>query len=223
MKGASGLATLRDVVLIVAIFAYFSGFSYYTEVLGQFGLASNIVQFPFYDTLAYSFAIFNHFSWLDIFIAIAVVIAVWLFAVRVPDTLPSWRVLKTLALVGVVSGVFWLIHNLAYNRAQDFTFGERVAPDNFVTMVVKPSAKKKYGKDFVFLNQHQHLTMLFQTADTYYVLSQFSGAPDFHSTFRHADDETVYLLPHGFIFAIPKSDVQTVITVLPKENYNEKD
>jgi hypothetical protein len=217
------IATLRDVVLIVAIIAFFSGFSYVSEVIGQFGLSSNLVQFPLYDTLAYSFALFTHFAWQDAVIALVAVLALSLLAgTRQYNALP-YRALNNTVLVALVFFAFWLIHSLAYDRAQDYTFGERLSPDNYVKLLIKSGEKWKYDKGFLFLNKHQHLTMVFQTADTYYVLAQFAGNPDPLSTLSHRSNERVYLMPHGFIFAVPKADVATVVTVLRKETYAQAD
>lgn len=222
-KGFNALAALRDIVLIVAILTYFAGFTYYSDVLDQFGLASNIAQFSFYDTLAYSFALFTHFHWLDLLIGAAIVGALSLLALR-PERLSSGgQIARNLTMVALVFSVLWLIHYLAYVKARTFMLSERRNPDNYVHLVLKPHNAWKYAEHegFEFLNNQKQLTMLFQTADTYYILAQFGEGPA-PSPPPHPPDETVYELPYGYVFAVPRVDVATVVTVLPEVIRNEK-
>jgi hypothetical protein len=221
IKGIN-LGVVRDIAFIVTIFAFFGGFSYYTELLDNLGLSSNLAEIPLYNTLVYSFAIFTHFSWFEVALAgVVLVVIVLLPALPLVKSPTIREACRGALLVSGTFASFFIMHGMAVQTAANVVLDVRTHPKNPVKLMIVPASKWKYDRTFSYINENERLMMLMQTADTYYVLAQYSADRATYQN-RNKANEIWYVLPRGHVYAIPKKDVTMIITRLPKEYYVEK-
>ena len=194
------LSFLKNVILVIAVYAYFVGWTYAFYFYSYFGLSLNAIDIPFYFFIIYSYNIF--YNYIALLIIVVTVVLIYLLT-----TIYANKWLLMLVLVALFPALFYMSYKVAVKDAEEIRTG--VVESKKVYFVLKKDIAKYYPKGFSDLNNYK-LKLLTQTKDGFYVFHQ--------PPMRTVGNDLV----SGFTYYIPRDDVATARIVMPTLPIDEK-
>jgi hypothetical protein len=185
-------AAIRDILFVVAVYAYFTGWVYAYGLYSHFGLSLNAVEIPVYHFFMYSYFMLPDGSWTT---TILVTTAGLVLVVAGP-TLQRWvtsrpRVawLGAVLLIVALPGLFWAARQQALGAAIRMRSGGA----NTIHFSFKKDAETRVPAAVRQRNEAGGLRMVTETKDRYYVFFQPQG---------EAEE-----LPYAHVYSVAKDDV----------------
>jgi hypothetical protein len=157
-------STLRNLVFLLAIYSYFTGWLYAFYFYSQFGISLNSLDTPFYAFFVYSYTVVtNLIGFLVVIIGSGLIFT---FVRLFPN-----KFAVVLVAVLFFPAFVYAAQTAAANEARL----RRIGYATTVAFVFKPDVAKSYSKSFICLNKTRQLKLLTQTKDKYYVFHQPGG------------------------------------------------
>src|SRR4030042_3494549 len=171
---------INAIIIIPAVYSYFSGWLYLYYYYYYFGIDLDSLEISFYSFFVYSWAILkgiymyknNIIDSIAIIISIILLVISFIFLV----ILRKYSIYSkgiSLIFVGfiafVVCGI--LAENIAFIKAEDVRNGHAdIAIFNLKKDILNP-----YPENFIKMNEKGYLILIAQTKNSYYVLWQVAG------------------------------------------------
>jgi hypothetical protein len=187
------LAAIRDILFVVAIYAYFTGWVYAYGLYSHFGLSLNAVEIPVYHFFVYSYFMLPDASW---YTTIAVTVVGIMLVVAGPPlhrwatTRPRVAWLGIVLLIIALPGLFWAAGQQARNAAIRIRTGEG---GSTIRLVLTKDAECRVPAAVRQHNTAGDLRILTETKDRYYVFFQPTG---------EAEE-----LPYAEVYSIAKDQI----------------
>jgi len=198
----SVLSTVRDFIMIVAIYLYFTGWIFVYYQFREFGISLPSVDIPVYYFFLYSYTVISeNLLWFILPLALLLALAH-----------TSNKIAKILGIVIISAGFFPVCFYLAKKSGEGESLRLRSGDAKNITLIFKESAlaslsdKSLKLHDLEYLldeNFQKPLKLLTQTNQSYFVF--FQPPPDSGSS----------LLPRCYVYEINKSDIYLSRIKLP--------
>lgn len=180
-------SVLKNLILIVAVYLYFTGWIYLYRLYDHFGISFGSIDIPFYYFFIYSYSVIS--DWVALTIIIITIILIYLFiSLRPRKLIPFLILISILLLFFRVS--YYLSEGCAYQKAKLIRQGYDAKK---ITFIFKSEAKKGFPSEFLNANCKGKLRLITHTKDKFYVVHQLLGR----------EEE----IPYGHTYEISKNDV----------------
>lgn len=181
------LSLLKDALVPLGIYAYFTGFIYIYYFYNRLGISLSAVDVPFYYFFLFSFNVLRaHFF--AVMASVLAVIGAFTLAAK-------WRYGNVSVLVVLVGQLFFLQWLATITVAAD-VIKLRTRRDEYprVSFDFKTPAGIQYPTSLLQANADRTLKIVLETKDRYYVLDQ-------------PFDESDGMLYEGTVYSVAKADV----------------
>lgn len=183
------VALAKNVIFVLAIYAYFIGWVYSYYLFHHFGITLTSVEIPFYFFFIYSYPVIESVieSWLALAIVFVISSVVYLLTV-------TWHrpVVVVVILVAMFPLAFSYSRDEADRQARLMRDGYNVKP---ISLTFKDGAARQLPKEFIEANKDRELKLITQTPGRLFILYQSQGESS--------------QIPSGFTYIISKEDVLT--------------
>jgi hypothetical protein len=219
----SPFAIARDVAFIVAIYSYFTGFTYLYFWMTDLGIFGSILDEPPYDIFVYSFQVCSLY-WRRIAIYAVLAFVTLIIARQVTsrsgvEWLRRFQSQIRFSVIAIaVILAFKLLYWSASDAAENFVTGIRAgyydAPN--VKVMLKPQDKRYFDAGFLYDNEDFCIAMVGETRSTVYLLDQ--DVPDSKAVKGGCEsvDHPHGSMPEGYVYAVPRDDIISVIVQEPR-------
>lgn len=180
---------LANLVLLISIYLYFSGWLYAYYLFWHFGVSLHSVDIPVYDYIIYAYSV------LDTKWSLAVLVggvAVWLLAVWL-ERICGPALSKRRATIAIGLLLFPSLLYSAKSAAENEALARREGNALTIRFTLKPEATPSLPRDFSEHNTQGQLRLLIQTKERYFVFYQPEGEKE--------------VIPYANTFDISRSDV----------------
>jgi hypothetical protein len=214
----ASLAMVRDIAFVVAVYVYFTGFTYYYYWRLLLGIPVAVADEPVFHIFVYAFQVFRIY-WAGILGCIVAGVLLWVAVGSLFDKI-AWlhaqerlrSGLSILLLVAIVLGLFTVLSVWSEEAARIHVDSVRAGYTTIepnIKIMLKPEFKRYFDQDFVYDNEHFCLTLVGETTDAVYALSQalYQGEQNCLPYSTRPGSK----LPYGFVYAVPKSDIVSMI------------
>ncbi len=188
------LSDPKSVAFILAVYLYFSGFTFAYYFYSNFGLAMTLNEVPFYNMFVFAFNVVRGYWWLT---AWAFLLLVTCALYRHLEKMKAWfDPIVLLIFLGFLPALYWCSYKLAKTTAMEARTGRIPLPT--VRLVIKADKMPEYQKLKVLMKASEagKLRMLAQNKDWLFLLYQ-ELIPGVRS------------LPAALVFSVAKADLVT--------------
>ena len=194
----------RDILVIVGIFLFFTGWTYVYYFYNYFGLSASLVSINYSDYVVYSYVVLSSYHWLPLFVLLVLIFAYrrWLrkyVSITIALAVLLLPLLYSLAVIVAGADAVALRTERNTMRHISFVFKQGTGilaydmPNDSATAHIHPLKKDiEILKDTSVAN---HLYLLGQNQEYFFVLFQVSGKSEIRT------------LPFGTIYFINKNDL----------------
>jgi hypothetical protein len=191
------LGVLKDAVLPLAIYLYFTGFMYVYSLYHELGIGIGGVDIPVYYLCIYAINVFR--AYLPALTLALIIVLIAALLISRWQRIHRWqRVLATTALVLLFPGLYALAYWTAERDATAMRKGQFVPT---IRLTLRPT-ESHYPDALLRANDKGNLHLVLETNDRYYVLDQ---------PYDEGDPE----LALGTVYGIAKLDVALAQVTLP--------
>ena len=186
-------AAIRDILVVIAVYAYFTGWVYAYGLYSHFGLSLNAVEIPVYHFFMYSYFMLPDASWITItVVATGVVLLVVLGPILHGwvTTRPQVVWIGVGLLIAALPALFWMARQQALGAAIRMRSGEA----RIIRFAFTKDAEGRLPGAVRQHNNAGHLRVLLETKERYYVFFQPEGETEelpYAQAYSVAKDDTV--------------------------------
>ncbi len=215
------LGRVRDTALIIAVYLYFTGFTYIYAYDDYFGIPFDLSNKPVYQAIVYSYGVVSDY-WFPLLLLGSTLAALLLLATYFKNRgtigIHVAKSITTVASLVAAVLLFPLLDSWAFDDADRTSVEVRDGADvELVKFMLKSNRKKLFDAQFLKMNEAMNLVLLAENDEAYFVLRQ---DPAIRLPSRLSKPATTrYRLPPGYVYAIRKTDVDTYINHLDEDHY----
>lgn len=196
-KSGDVFSTLRNLLLLIAIYLYFIGWTYVYYYYSHFGISLHSLDIPVYYFFAYSNSVIGSLP------SVVIGVSLILLGFKLRKFLSNPYVAVPIVII-LFPILFLVARETGIDRAQQL----RGAGAKPVEFVIKDNARKHYPKEFNQANDSGNLRMIYQTKDRYFVFVQPTGGEE-------------KVMPRGYTYDISKDHI--LLATIKLENVESGD
>ena len=184
---------LTNLVLLISVYLYFSGWLYAYYLFLHFGVSLHSVDIPVYDYIIYSYSVLDTKGGYAILGGVAVWLLLAWFARYLPFSEVWVRRASAVLFVMLFPSLFYSLFHCAKSAAENEARARREGNAFTIRFTLKQQSSASLPKKFLECNNHGQLRLLIQTKERYFVFYQPEGEKG--------------VLPYADTFDISRSDV----------------